>query len=77
MVIDFGDFKRILREILDELDHMCINDVAPFDEINPTSENLAKWLFDRMKSRVADLPNLSISKVTVEESEGVTASYWE
>jgi len=77
MVIDFGELKGILGEVLDKLDHRFINGTPPFDRINPTSENMARWIFQQLKARISDLEGVRISKVIVQESEGVTASYWE
>ena len=77
MVIDFGELKGILNEVLEELDHRFINETPPFDRINPTSENMARWIFQQLRARISALEGVRISKVTVQESEGVAASYWE
>ena len=44
MLYDFKDIKRDLHQLLENFDHRCLNDVAPFDEINPTAEHLARCL---------------------------------
>jgi len=77
MVIDFGELKGMLGEVLDELDHKLLNDIPPFDRLNPTSENIAKWIFDRMKEKLSGFEGVRVSSVTVRESEGVAASYRE
>lgn len=58
------DFTHIKQEIHDALDHKYINDVV---QINPTAENIAKWVCERLGSKCY--------KVTVQESEGNTAEY--
>ena len=67
---DFKNIKKHLKIILDEFDHTNLNDLALFQKINPSSENLAKIIFDKLK---ADLSG--ISKVTVFESPTTSASY--
>lgn len=58
------DFTHIKKEIHDMLDHKYINDVV---KVNPTAENIAKWICDRLGSKCY--------KVTVQESEGNVAEY--
>ena len=53
-VIDFGDIKKVLKPLIDQLDHCYLNDIAGLE--NPTSEVLAKWLWDKVKPQ---LPLLS------------------
>lgn len=74
MVIDFKDIKSALAKILEGLDHKLLNEVPPFDEINPTSENLAKYIFNEIKSA---LKNHKIAWVRVWESEDSAATYYE
>ncbi len=60
-VMDFGDLAVVSRQVIGELDHRVLN-VLP-GLANPTSENLARYLFDRLAARVA-----GVSAVTVHES---------
>jgi 6-pyruvoyltetrahydropterin/6-carboxytetrahydropterin synthase len=46
-LIDFGDIKRVLDPLKDELDHRLLNDIAGLE--NPTAELLAKWVYERAK----------------------------
>lgn len=46
-LVDFGDIKRILQPIEDELDHRVLNEIDGLE--NPTAELLAKWVYDRVK----------------------------
>jgi 6-pyruvoyltetrahydropterin/6-carboxytetrahydropterin synthase len=43
--IDFRDIKTAVKEVINELDHFNLNDLPAFKEINPTSENIAKYLY--------------------------------
>jgi len=67
-VMDFADLKAAFRPLFDLLDHNYLNDVPGLD--NPTSENLARWVWDRLKP---DLPLLSA--VTVHETCTSTSTY--
>ena len=60
-VMDFGDIKRAFKPIDAQLDHYYLNDIEGLE--NPTSENLARWIWDRMTT---ELPHLSA--ITVRET---------
>lgn len=60
MVVDFSHIKQV---VMDQLDHKNINDIVP---MNPTAENMAKWICDQIPT---------CFKVEVQESEGNTATY--
>lgn len=76
LAIDFHELKKALREVLDQLEHSFLNDIFPFTQINPSSENLAKWIFDNMAKKIDD-DNLQVASVTVWESDTASASYFE
>jgi 6-pyruvoyltetrahydropterin/6-carboxytetrahydropterin synthase len=76
LAIDFHDLKKALREVLDQLEHTFLNDIFPFTQINPSSENVAKWIYDSMVKKVND-SNIEVASVTVWESDTSSASYFE
>lgn len=76
IAIDFHELKDITNEILAPLDHSFLNEIFPFTEKNPSSENLAKWIYDSLKKRI-NYENLHVSAVTVWESETASATYFE
>lgn len=49
LLVDFADVKKVLRTAIGYMDHQFINDLPPFDEINPSAENMAKWFWDEMQ----------------------------
>lgn len=73
MAYDFKKLKSQLREIVERLDHQLINDVPPFDQLNPTSENIAKHIFESLADRLP--PAIKMISVEVGESEHYVASY--
>ncbi|RJR14548.1 MAG: 6-carboxytetrahydropterin synthase QueD [Nitrospiraceae bacterium] len=76
MVLDFHDLKAITGEVLASLDHAFLNDVFPFTEINPSSENMAKWIYESIRKKILK-KNCEISSVTVWENETSSATYYE
>ena len=55
MAFDFTVAKASLREIADSLDHRNINDIPPFTEIEPSAENQARYIYDRLKENLPDV----------------------
>lgn len=72
--IDFKILKRHTKELLGELDHKYLNDLPPFLEISPSSEQIARFLFERLAATL-DNDNVRVATVTVWESEYACASY--
>ena len=70
-VLDFHDIAEKLKKVLGEFDHKHLNELSYFKNINPTSENLAKLIFEKMKKIIAET-----SKVMVWESPDTSASYY-
>ncbi|HUP44409.1 MAG TPA: 6-carboxytetrahydropterin synthase [Thermoanaerobaculia bacterium] len=66
IAVDFVSAKRKLEELAKRLDYACINDVPPFDEINPTAENIAAWFHRELSAAVAE-ENAVVTAVTIWE----------
>ncbi len=64
---DFAELKKHLASILSRFDHTCLNDVPPFDSINPSSENIATTIYKELEPILAQAP-VSLSAVEVWES---------
>ncbi len=76
IVIDFHELKRLTEEVVAQLDHSFLNDIFPFTEKNPSSENIAKWIYDSLKKKLNN-GNIHLSAVTVWEAETASATYFE
>ena len=76
LAIDFHDLKDMTKELVSQLDHTCLNNVFPFTEKNPSSENIARWIYDSLKKRLQAY-QVDISAVTIWESETASATYYE
>lgn len=66
IAVDFVSAKRKLEALAKRLDYGCINDVAPFTEINPSAENIAEWFARELQSAVEDEQAI-VTAVTVWE----------
>ncbi len=76
IAVDFHELKRMTHEVIAPLDHAFLNDLFPFTEKNPSSENLAKWIFDSLKKKI-NTDTLHLNAVTVWESDTASATYYE
>jgi 6-pyruvoyltetrahydropterin/6-carboxytetrahydropterin synthase len=74
MVMDFKDLKSNVKPLIEKLDHQYLNDIPPFTEINPTTENISKYLFDEF-SKLVNTDQIKVTKVEVWESTTSSASY--
>ena len=72
MLLDFSLLKARLHKILGNLDHKYLNNIAYFKKLNPTSENIAKYIYDNLAAKIKGLRS-----VTVWESQNCRATYEE
>lgn len=74
VVMDFGEIKRHLRAIMAGLDHTFLNQLDAFQDGNPSSENIAKYIADTLQEKIST-PSVRVSRVTTWESEDASATY--
>lgn len=74
LALDYTVIKKALAGILSELDHSYLNDVPALGGLNPTSENLARHIFENM-SRAITKPGCSVVEVEIYESEKSSVIY--
>ena len=74
-LVDFKEIKRRTKDVLEKLDHKHINEVEPFTEINPSSENLAMFIYNELKGAMPE--NVRLAEVSVSEKQSSKATYWE
>ena len=76
LLCDFVVLKQAMREVMASLDHKNLNDQAPFDQINPSAENLAKYFYDQASGRLPENgAGVRLSSVTVWETDTTAATY--
>jgi 6-pyruvoyltetrahydropterin/6-carboxytetrahydropterin synthase len=76
LAFDFSELKRMLKEVLSRFDHTNLNETPPFDKINPSSENIARTVYEAMKIELKDAP-VELAAVKVYESPESAAEYRE
>lgn len=75
LLIDFGELKKAADEVVKYLDHRNLNELPPFDEeLNPSAENIAKFILEYVASRVGD-ERVQIYKVRCYETPTSVATY--
>lgn len=74
IAVDFVSAKRKLEALAKKLDYGCINDVAPFTEINPSAENIAEWFARELQQAVAD-ESAVVTSLTVWEGPVNSVTY--
>ena len=75
IAIDFHELKSITKEVMDELDHKNLNDLDFFSYHNPSSENIARFIFQKIQDQLPVY--VKLDEVAVVESEGCTIRYSE
>lgn len=76
MLVDFKKIKKEVRAVMDELDHKDLCKIRAFRKTNPSSENIARFIFKRTAARL-DCGAYKVSRVTIGETPESSASYWE
>jgi len=75
LAIDFKEIRSSLQEVLEELDHHCLNDLPAFQQENPSSEVIARWIFGEVARRMEN-DDLQVARVTAWESDDACATYF-
>ncbi|MCG2634343.1 MAG: 6-carboxytetrahydropterin synthase QueD [Gammaproteobacteria bacterium] len=68
MAIDFKQIRAATREVADGLDHRYLNDLAPFDQVNPTAENIAGYFYQQLQHNL-DSNSARVAAVTLWETD--------
>jgi 6-pyruvoyltetrahydropterin/6-carboxytetrahydropterin synthase len=79
LLLDFKVLKDILKPVVNYLDHHMINELPPFDVVNPSAENLAKYFFDETNARLKDVTagRVRVKSSTIFETDTSQATYHE
>jgi 6-pyruvoyltetrahydropterin/6-carboxytetrahydropterin synthase len=75
LLVDFLDVKAAMRSIIDRLDHVFLNDIAPFDVKNPSAENIAEYFYQEMTRSLGTGVPVRIREVRVWETDIQSAAY--
>ena len=78
ILVDFKDVKGALGVIIDELDHQFLNELPPFLDVNPSTENLCRYFYDRLSASLPSIPggdNVRLAEVRIRETDSYSGSY--
>ena len=76
MGMDFKVIKDATRELIGKLDHRNLNDIPPFDKINPTAENISEYLYQELSNEL-NADGIKVSTVTLWETDRACVTYSE
>ena len=78
LALDFTELKKALRETVAQFDHVCLNDLPEFSSINPSSENIARVIFDKVTNRLHEQElDFTVFSVKVYESPDAWVTYYD
>jgi 6-pyruvoyltetrahydropterin/6-carboxytetrahydropterin synthase len=79
LLLDFKLLKQVMRPVIDRIDHQMLNDLEPFTTVNPSAENLAKYLYDQASEQVAAMSSgrVRVKECTLWETDTSSATYYE
>jgi 6-pyruvoyltetrahydropterin/6-carboxytetrahydropterin synthase len=75
IAIDFSNLDKKLWQVIGPFDHQLINSIPPFDKLNPTAENLVKYIYNQLQNILTEA--ISLKKVSVWETDEYMVSYEE
>jgi len=77
LLFDFVPLKQVIHGVIQAVDHKFLNDVAPFDVINPSAENIAKYFYDEASREMQQSTHgPRVASITVWETDVTSATYW-
>jgi len=76
LLYDFVHLKHVIQDVIRSLDHKYLNELEPFDKLNPSAENIARHIYDETSKHILKSPNATrVAGVTVWETETSAATY--
>jgi len=76
LLYDFVHLKQVIQGVIQSLDHKYLNELAPFDRLNPSAENIARHIYDETAKHLLETPNAArVSGVTIWETDTSAATY--
>jgi len=76
LLCDFVHVKKVMHQVIGLMDHKYLNETPPFDVLNPSAENIAKYFYDQAVAQMREHANgARISCVTVWETDNTYAAY--
>ncbi len=74
LLMDFAELRAAMKALVERLDHRFLNELSPFDQLNPSAENLAKYFCEELAPKVG-AQGLRVQEVTVWETDSTAATF--
>jgi 6-pyruvoyltetrahydropterin/6-carboxytetrahydropterin synthase len=75
LLVDFVELKKVVHAVLDRMDHQWLNDFPPFDVLNPSAENMAKYIYEQVTGGLQPRAGVKIASVKLWETDTASAVY--
>ena len=75
LLVDFVELKKVLHGVVDRLDHQWLNDFPPFDVLNPSAENIAKYIYDGVSDGLKAHQGVRVGAIRLWETDTASATY--
>jgi len=75
LLVDFVLLKKVVQSVIDRMDHQWLNDFPPFDVLNPSAENIAKFIYDEVHKGINAGPGVRLGSVKLWETDTSYATY--
>ena len=76
LLVDFVELKRVVHAVLDRMDHQWLNDFPPFDTLNPSAENMARYIYDEVSAALMTKEGVRVACVRLWETDTASAAYF-
>ena len=75
LLVDFVELKKVVHGVLDRLDHQWLNEFPPFDVLNPSAENMAKYIYDEVCEGLKTRQGVKVGAIRLWETDTASATY--
>jgi 6-pyruvoyltetrahydropterin/6-carboxytetrahydropterin synthase len=75
LLVDFVELKRVVHGVLDQMDHQWLNEFPPFDVLNPSAENMARYIYEQVSEGLKTREGVRIGLVRLWETDTANATY--
>ena len=75
LLVDFVELKKVVHGVLDRMDHQWLNDFPPFDVLNPSAENMARYIYEQVTAQLTPREGVRVGLVKLWETDTASATY--
>ena len=75
LLVDFVELKRVVHAVLDRMDHQWLNEFPPFDVLNPSAENMARFIYEEVAAGLKGREGVRVGAVRLWETDTASALY--